>query len=146
MKLNLEKLSLNFFNKFEKWIAIFLSVIIACIIIVSLIRLLHNFYELFIVETINPQNITFEDYQQLFGKVLTLLISLEFMSSIINVLKTHNMKSLVTDVLMIVVLAVSRKLIVYDYDHHEASSIMAIALLIVSLGVTYFLFKFNNKD
>jgi uncharacterized membrane protein (DUF373 family) len=146
MKLNLEKLSLNFFNKFEKWIAIILSVIIACIIIVSLIRLLHNFYELFIVETINPQNITFEDYQQLFGKVLTLLISLEFMSSIINVLKTHNMKSLVTDVLMIVVLAVSRKLIVYDYDHHESSSIMAIALLIVSLGVTYFLFKFNNKD
>ena len=135
----------NGFKKFEQIVAFILSVIIGLIIVISLLRLSVDFYQLFVLDVFTPTNISFQDYQQLFGKIMTLLISLEFMSSIMKILKTHKINSLILDVVLISALAISRKLIIYDYEHHDPTSIMAMGVLLVSTGIAYFLFKFNRK-
>lgn len=132
------------FLKFEQIISIGLSVIIALIIMISLLRIAQNFYELFVKDIFSLEKITFDDYLQLFGYIMTLLISLEFMSSIMKVLKSHDIKTLTLDVALITALAITRKLIIYDYDHHEPASIIVFAGLLLSLGIFYFLINYKR--
>jgi uncharacterized membrane protein (DUF373 family) len=136
----------TFFGEFENVITMALSVIIGLMIIMSLVRVTQQFYLLFVADFIEPQQITFKDYQDLFGKILTLLISLEFLSSILKVLKSHEVTILVQDVILITALAIARKLIVYDYDHHDSMSIFALASLLISIGVFYFLIRHKAGD
>ncbi len=131
----------DFFTNFERWIAFLVSVLIALIIVISFARVAINFYELFIEDIGTLRKVTFEDYQTLFGKILTLLIGLEFMNSILKVLKSHEMKEVVSDVILIAALAIGRKLIVYDYDHYEAMHTISLATILLSLGVFYFFLK-----
>ena len=76
---------------------------------------------------------------------MTLLISLEFLSSILKVLKSHAVKILVQDVVLITALAIARKLIIYDYDDHDAIHTLALGGSLLCLGVFYFLIRFNFK-
>ena len=82
----------NGFTKFENIITLFLSIIIGSIIVISLIRIAENFFQLFVTDFFQPQEITFKDYQEIFAKIMTLLISLEFLNSILKVLKSHDIK------------------------------------------------------
>lgn len=133
------------FIRFEKVVTILLSIIIALIIVISLIRIIQNFIVLFAHDVFAPQEITFEDYQIIFGKILTLLISLEFMSSIIKVIKKHEIKSLVKDVVLITALAIARKLIVFDYDHHTPIQTVVFGIILLCIGLFYFLLKVKFK-
>ena len=80
----------NGFTKFENIITLFLSIIIGSIIVISLIRIGENFFKLFVTDFFQPQEITFKDYQEIFAKIMTLLISLEFLNSILKVLKLED--------------------------------------------------------
>jgi uncharacterized membrane protein (DUF373 family) len=137
---------LNGTDKFEQIITMFLSIIIASIIIISLLRIIENFYQLFVRDFFEVEKISFEDYQQLFGKIMTLLISLEFMASILKVLKSHEVKTLILDVVLITALAIARKLIIYDYEHHEPAETIVLGGLLVSIGIFYFLIKHEKKQ
>ena len=139
-------LFLELYIKFEQVITIVLAGIISCIILISLVRIVENFYTLFAGDFFSPEEITFEDYQQIFGKIMTLLISLEFMSSILKVLKTHEIKTLVQDVVLITALAVARKLIIFDYDNHDPASTIVLGGILISIGVFYFLIKFGKNE
>ena len=75
---------------------------------------------------------------------MTLLISLEFLSSILKVLKSHLIKVLVQDVILITALAIARKLIIFDYEHHEPMYIIALGVLLLSIGLFYFLIRFER--
>ena len=132
---------LKWFSLFEKVVTVFLSIIIALIILIALLRISKSFYELFIQDFNQPQEITFKDYQLLFGRIMTLLISIEFMSSILKVLKTHQIKNLIQDVVLITALAIARKLIIYDYEHHDPLSTIVLGGLLVSIGLFYFLIR-----
>lgn len=133
----------KWFNVFENTITIGVSIIIGIIIVIALVRVGQNLVALFITDIFKPENITFSDYQQLFARIMTLLISLEFMRSIIKVLKTHNIRLLVLDVILITALAIARKLIIYDYDKHQAVDTAVFGGLIVAIGVFYFLVKYQ---
>lgn len=141
---NLNSLFLAAFGKFENIITVILSCLIGLIIIVSLVRVCENFYMLFINDFFEPNKITFQDYQEVFGKIMTLIISLEFMSSILKVLKSHEIKTLVQDVILITALAIARKLIIFDYDQHDPVETIVFGGLLVSIGVFYFLVRFSH--
>ncbi len=139
MKKNFYNKAIDIFHSFESMVSIILSVIIGLIIVVSLIRIGVDLYDLFIVDLDTPSDISFKNYQKLFGKVITMLISLEFLSSILKVLKLHQIRTLVLDVVLITALAIARKLIVLDYDSYSWEKVMTLGLLLISLGVFYFL-------
>lgn len=138
--------ALHVFQKFEQTIAGILAIFIGLIILVSILRFAQDFYHLFVLDIRTPENISFEDYQQLFGKIMTILISLEFMSSVLKVLKTHHIKTLILDVVLITALAIARKLIIFDYEHHDALTILAMGALLTSIGIFYFLIRFQRKS
>ena len=136
---------LSFFSRFEQIISLLLVVIVALIISISLIRIIQSFYEVFVSDLFRPANISFNDYQQIFGKIMTLLISIEFMASILKVFKTHEIRDLVKDVVLITGLAIARKLIVYDYDSHDPLTTIVLGGLLISIGIFYYLIKDSNK-
>lgn len=127
------------FEYFEKIITLAIAVIIAVIVVVSIIRIGNDFVHLFIVDVFEPQEISFEDYKSLFAKILTLFISLEFMNSILRVIKSHDVGNLVLDVFLIAAMAIGRKLIILDYEKYSSDYLFSIAGLVIAIGAFYFL-------
>lgn len=136
---------LSLINKFEQIITFLVSIIIGIIIIIAFLRICSTFYTIFFNDFFSPQDISFEDYQQIFGKIMTLLISLEFMISITKVLKTHQIKTLVLDVVLITALAIARKLIIFDYEHHDPISTLVLGGILLCMGIFYFLIKYERR-
>lgn len=146
MKEKFDLKTLTLFQNFERIVTFILSIIIGAIIIVSLIRIFAELYNIVTSDLLSPQFIEFKDYQSLFGKIMTLLISLEFLNSILKVLKSHEIKSLVLDVCLITALAIARKLIIFDYSKNDPSSTIVLGGLLVSIGIFYFLVKYEVAD
>lgn len=134
-----------FFKNFEKIITIIISIIIGLIIILSLFRLLFELSDVLFSNITSPQLVDFKEYQSLFGKIMTLLISIEFLNSVLKVFKSHEIRALVLDVSLITGLAIARKLIIYDYSKSDPTSTIVLGGLLVSIGLFYFLVKFENR-
>ena len=130
---------LGFFKNFENAVIAVVAVIIGAIIFSACITICAKFYKLFVLDFFDPHEITFSDYQELFGQILTLLIGLEFLSSILKSLKAEKVKFLVNDVLLITALAIARKLIIYDYDDHEPFETLTLGAILIAIGIFYFL-------
>ena len=141
-----DEISLKIFRRFERIIALSLSFIIAIIIVIALIRIVVDVFELLVSDIGDPGNIIFQDYQEIFGKIMTLLISLEFLISIINVIKSHSIRKLLEDVILIAALAIARKMIVYDYDHHLASETIGLGIIFLCIGAFYFFLKYQPRE
>lgn len=137
----------KYFFGFEKIITIIVAIIIALIVVVSTIRIGKDFVDLFIIDVFSPDKISFDDFKSLFAKILTLLISLEFMNSILKVLKSHDVRTLVLDIVLITAMAIGRKLIILDYEKYSSDYILSMAGLILSIGAFYYLvgIRMNNK-
>jgi uncharacterized membrane protein (DUF373 family) len=136
---------LHLFHQFEIIITLVLSVILGLIIIVSLLRIVSDLFHLFLADLDSLQEIVFADYQSLFGKILTLLISIEFLNSTIKVLKSKDIKTLTLDIVLIAALAISRKLIIYDYSDMEPAKTITLGGLLLCIGLFYFLLRFNSS-
>ncbi len=129
--------------KIEKGVAVFLSSAIIFIVLIALLRLLQEIYDSLFLNFFAGKNNTFAVYSDIFGKIINLLISIEFMTSIVKVLKTHEVRILILDVSLITGLAICRKLIIFDYEHSDGHLIIGMALLLIGLGIFYFLVKFE---
>jgi uncharacterized membrane protein (DUF373 family) len=80
-------------------------------------------------------------FQAIFGQIMTLLIALEFKHSIVKVVAHGESIIQVRTVLLIALLAVSRKFIILDPDKYSAQTILALAAVLVGLGITYWLIR-----
>ena len=129
------------FSNFENMVTIVLSVIVGLIVLFALAKIIQHFYTLTVGELFLSGHTTFDDYRELFGRILTLLIGLEFLSSILKALDVHEVRALVQDVTLITALAISRKLIIYDFDNHDPMATIVLGGLLVCLGVFFFLIK-----
>ncbi len=136
---------LNSFIGFEVIVTFILSIMVGLIVILSLLRIAQDFYYIFIQDITILNNIVFEDYQSLFGKILTLIISLEFLNSIIKVFKSKDVKTLTLDVVLIASLTIARKLIIYDYKNIDPAQALTLSGLLISIGIFYFLIKFGKS-
>jgi hypothetical protein len=131
----------NILQNIEELVTIIVSMIIACIVIVALVRIIIQTYGLVILDFNTVQDISFTVYSDIFGKIMTLLISIEFMNSIAKVLRTHEIRTLLLDVSLITALSICRKLIIYDFNGHDALTTIALGVLLISVGVFYFLVR-----
>ncbi len=124
----------------EEGITAVLAVIIVFIVIVALTRIMSQAYHSLFQGLFSGHEIAFASYTDIFGKMLTLLISIEFMNSITKVLRTHEMKALVLDVSLITALAICRRIIVMELAHPEdGTSMIAFAVMLVGLAVFHYL-------
>ena len=103
-------------------------------------------YDLVIRDFDPSHDASFAVYSDIFAKIITLLISIEFMNSIAKVLKTHEIRALILDVSLITALSICRKLIIYDFNGHDSLTTMALGVLLVAIGIFYFLVRFHKLN
>jgi len=127
------------YRRFEAAVALVLTVVIGAVIVVALWRLIVSVADTIVLRTLNP--LEHEVFQRVFGEIMTLLIALEF---------NHTLQFVVTGqqgiihtkmVILIALLALARKVIILDLYATSAASLIALALLTLALGVTYWLMR-----
>jgi uncharacterized membrane protein (DUF373 family) len=129
---------MTFYERFEQIIALALSLVIAVIIVVSMIQLIQVVFTLLIVDAFNP--LDHKVFQTVFGMIMTLLIAMEFKHSIIRVALRRDSIIQVKTVILIALIALSRKFVVLDPDMSPAK-VAALAGATLALGVTYWLLR-----
>lgn len=130
---------MNHYERFEHVVAFILGLIIAVVIALAMIQLLARVVPVLLSGAIDP--LDQEVFQGLFGMIMTLLIALEFKHSIIRVALRRESIVQVKTVVLIALLALSRKFIILDSKVTEAETIAALALATLVLGVVYWLLR-----
>jgi uncharacterized membrane protein (DUF373 family) len=134
---------LTFYERFEYIVSIILVFLISLIIIIALLRLGRNIFELLVIHALDP--LDFKVFQKIFGMILTLLIAMEFRHSIEGILEAKEHIVRVKTIILIALLALARKFIVLDYKNTSAEQIAALAFSAVALGVVYWLLKSHDR-
>jgi uncharacterized membrane protein (DUF373 family) len=120
-------------------VAIVLSLVIAVVIIVALMQLLIRVLPLVLSGAVDP--LDHEAFQVLFGMVMTLLIALEFKHSIVRVALRRERIVQVKTVVLISLIALSRKFVILDTAATDAATIAALAGATLVLGTVYWLLR-----
>ena len=79
----------------------------------------------------------------LFSLLLVLLIGLELLETIKAYLKDDIVH--VEFIILVAIIAIARKVIVWDFKKYSSEELLSLAAMIVALGVTYFLFKMAKQ-
>lgn len=129
---------LTFYERFEQLVALILSAVIAAVIVVALLQLVRVVFGLLIRDALNP--LEFETFQMVFGMIMTLLIAMEFKHSIIRVALRRDNVIQVKTVILIALIALSRKFILLAPDI-DPVTVAALAAAILALGATYWMMR-----
>jgi uncharacterized membrane protein (DUF373 family) len=130
---------MSLYERFEHVVAFVLGVIIAMLIALALIQLLVRVVPMLVTGAIDP--LDHEVFQGLFGMVMTLLIAMEFRHSIIRVALRRESIVQVKTVVLIALLALSRKFVILDTRSTEPAMIAALAGATLVLGLVYWLLR-----
>jgi uncharacterized membrane protein (DUF373 family) len=130
---------MSVYERFEQVVAIVLSLVIAVVIALALIQLVVHIVPLLLSGAIDP--LDHETFQALFGMIMTLLIAMEFKHSIIRVALRQSSIIQVKTVVLIALIALSRKFVILDSRTTDASTIAALAGATLVLGVVYWLLR-----
>jgi uncharacterized membrane protein (DUF373 family) len=135
---------LTAYQRFETTIAFLLTVVIAAVIVIALVRLAVSVFETLILRAQNP--LDHQVFQHVFGEVLTLLIALEFNHTLQYVITREKGIVQARVVVIIALLALARKVIVTDLTAASPAWVAALAALVVSLGGAYWLVSRTGEE
>jgi uncharacterized membrane protein (DUF373 family) len=134
---------LNGLEIIEGWVSKLLSI---GMILVTITAIFHLGYSL--IETLsstfarhNDANFNTELFQ-LFGLFLNVLIALEILENITAYLKKHVVQ--VELVLVTSLIAVSRKIIILDLEKKDSNDLIALAVAVFSLSISYLIIRQAN--
>lgn len=130
---------LSIYERFEQIVAFLLSLIVALIIAITLMQLVIRVVPLVLTGTVDL--LDHGVFQALFGLVMTLLIALEFKHSIIRVALRRESIVQVKTVVLIALIALSRKFVILDTKTTDAATIAALAGATLVLGIVYWLLR-----
>lgn len=135
---------MSLYERFEQAIALVLSAVIAVVIVVSLVQLIRTVFVLLVVNSFNP--LEHHVFQTVFGMIMTLLIAMEFKHSIIKVALRRDSIIQVKTVVLIALIALSRKFIILDPDS-APGNVAALAGATLALGLVYWLLReMDSRD
>ena len=115
---------MNAYERFEQIIVLALGVMISCVIVIALIQRYRRVLPLVVGGAIDP--LDHGDFQLLFGSIFTVLIALEFKHSIIHSAFRHGSIVQLRTVILISLLALSRKFVILDSASTPAATIAAL--------------------
>lgn len=130
---------MTMYERFEQIVALALGFLIATVVAIALLQLMLKIFPLLLGGALDPLN--YEVFQVLFGTIMTLLIAMEFKHSIIQVALRRQSIIQVKTVVLIALLALSRKLIILDLSQTDATKMAAIAGSTLALGIVYWLLR-----
>ncbi|HET8807801.1 MAG TPA: phosphate-starvation-inducible PsiE family protein [Methylophaga sp.] len=130
---------MSYYERFEQTIALILSAVISVIIVISLYQLILTVFDLLVIDAFNP--LEYRVFQTVFGMIMTLLIAMEFKHSIVKVALRQDNIIQVKTVVLIALIALSRKFIILDPDTSSPAEIAALAGAAVAMGIVYWLLR-----
>jgi uncharacterized membrane protein (DUF373 family) len=129
---------LSLYQRFEHIVVIFLTTLIAVIVVAALWTLtLKILFGLVLAGGLDPSD--YSAFQAVFGMILTVVIALEFKKSILVLAERRDTVIQIRSVVMIALLAICRKVIILDLTEANALHILALAAAIFALGIIYWL-------
>jgi uncharacterized membrane protein (DUF373 family) len=131
------------YDRFEHFVAKGLTFLISVIVIVAFFRLSWDVFELLLLKSFDP--LEHNVFQSIFGGIMTLLIAMEFKHSILVASKRDQNIIQVKTVLLIALLAVSRKFIILDLSAISAAKIASLAGALFALGCVYWLVRYQRQ-
>ncbi|WHI45193.1 phosphate-starvation-inducible PsiE family protein [Microbulbifer sp. EKSA008] len=134
----------NYYRKFESLIALILTFIIVVIVIVAISRLGYSVYNMLLVGMQDP--LDHKVFQTIFGEIITLLIALEFSHTLQYVVTRQQSIIQTKVVVLIAILALSRKFIILDLDKVNAGELLGLSTATLALGLTYLILKLKNSN
>ena len=144
LTVNPDHLTKNNFTKMLKFIQLLEKLLISSILLVFSIILVLAFvdvaYEIY-VDIIEPPVfvVDAQHLMELFSLFLIILIGVELLETIKAYLKSQVVH--VELVLLVAIIAIARKVIVWDINKYTFNDLIALAIMIFALGLTYFLVK-----
>ncbi len=136
---------MTIYERFEHLIAITLSAIISIVIIFALLQLIREIFNLMVTDILFTP-LDHGVFQVVFGMIMTLLIAMEFKHSILKVLERKSHIIQARGVIMIAMLALTRKLIILDFSSIKPEKLAALGFVILVLGITYYLLRRDDKE
>ncbi|MCU1277440.1 MAG: hypothetical protein JWM53_986 [bacterium] len=132
--------AMTLYHRFEQIICWVLMLFVAVIVAVTTLRLVVQISQLMWFGAINP--LQPQELGRIFGMLMTVLIALEFNHSIYGVVERRHRIVQVKTVVLISILTLLRRFIVVDIGELlSASTIAAMALAVLALGIVYWLMR-----
>ena len=131
------------FDRIEKGVVIGLLGLMLLVVVAGAIELVFVTIE----EMLRPPRYLLLDIGELlriFGFFLLVLIGLELLSSIRMYIQDETIH--VELVMVVALIAVSRKIIVLDYEKTDALTVLGIAALVIALSAGYYLMKKSRSS
>ena len=140
-ELNRDENFLKLVHFIENIVAKILSLALLTIIIIALVDLI--FFVSHDVLSQEPVGFFNKTIIELFGLFLNILIALELLENITAYLKKQVVQ--VELVLITALIAVSRKIIIFDIDKKSSSDLMALGVAILCLSIAYAVVRLNRQ-
>jgi uncharacterized membrane protein (DUF373 family) len=135
---------LSLYQRFEHIIIMFLTALIAVIVIAAVWNLsLKILFGLVLSGSLDPSDYTI--FQAVFGMIFTVIIALEFKKSLLVIAERRESVVQIRSVVMIALLAICRKVIIFDLRETDAAQLFALAAAILALGVVYWLIRDSDQ-
>lgn len=133
---------LKLIHRVENIVSKVLSIALLIIIAVGTFDLIIYLYkDLFSEEPIGFFNKTLIE---IFGLFLNILIALELLENVTAYLRKHIVQ--VELVIVTSLIAIARKIIIFDFKNYTSLELAALAVAILSLSVSYWLIRRINKE
>ena len=128
-------------HKVENLVSKVLSIALVFIILVALVDLI-----IYLVRDLFDDPIGFynETIIEIFGLFLNILIALELLENITAYLRKHIVQ--VELVIVTSLIAIARKIIIFDISKYSNLDLIALGLAILALSVSYWLIKKINQE
>jgi uncharacterized membrane protein (DUF373 family) len=130
---------LSLFQRFESSVAVVLTFLIALVVLVALFRLTVSVVSGLVFGILDPLDPAV--FQLIFGEILTLLIALEFNHSL-QLVVTREQSIIQTKVVLLIgLLALTRKFIALDLKEVDPGLLFGLAAMALALGAVYWLMR-----
>jgi uncharacterized membrane protein (DUF373 family) len=134
---------LTLYQKFEQVVVLFLTGLIALVIVFAVWNLTVNIVGSVLLSSFDPTD--YSVFQAIFGMILTVIIALEFKKSLLLVAERRESVVQVRIVLLIALLAIVRKLLILDVRTTDALQLFALSAAILALGGVYWLVRDQDR-
>jgi uncharacterized membrane protein (DUF373 family) len=124
-------------------VAFTLTIVIGLVIVVAMVRLIVGVVDTLVLQTLNP--LEHSIFQVVFGDIMTVLIALEFNHTLQYVIKRESGIIQARTVILIGLLALARKVIVFDLYATTPATMAALGGLVLALGLAYWLIRVEDE-
>ena len=128
---------LNLLKYIEKFLVWGILLVVSLILLLAFVDIVYEIWQKIWAPPVMIINA--EGLMDLFSIFLVLLIGLELLETVKAYLKDDLFH--VEFIILVAIIAISRKVIVWDFDKYSTTELLSLSAMIVALGVTYFLIK-----